>query len=134
VPFGAFVKVEEGIEGLIHISELADAHVELPEQVVRVNDRITVKIIDIDDVRRRISLSLKQAVKAGYPLPRELPQEPAFSPDAIEVDDRAAASSAVGAALAEALQQRAERGSEREEMSPEAVIAEVQAAAAADEP
>ncbi len=118
VPFGAFVKVEEGIEGLIHISELADAHVELPEQVARVNDRITVKIIDIDDVRRRISLSLKQAVKAGYPMPRELPAEPAFSPDAIEVD--AAASSAVGAAFAEALQQRAERGSERDDdASPE---------------
>ncbi len=138
VPFGGFVKVEEGIEGLIHISELADAHVELPEQVVRVNDRITVKIIDIDDVRRRISLSLKQAVKAGYPMPRELPTEPAFSPDTIEVDD-SAASSAVGAALAEALQQRADRGSERDEVSdeisPEAVIAEVQAAVnEADEP
>src|SRR3712207_981503 len=101
VPFGAFVKVEEGIEGLIHISELADAHIELHEQVVRVNDRITVKIIDIDDVRRRISLSLKQAVKAGYALPRELPEEPAFSPDEMEVDTSAATSSAVGAALAE---------------------------------
>jgi len=125
VPFGAFVKVEEGIEGLIHISELADAHVELPDQVVRVNDRITVKIIDIDDVRRRISLSLKQAVKVGYPMPRELPTQPAFSPDTIEVDDRAAASSAVGAALAEALQQRAGRGSEREEAPSEAASSEV---------
>ncbi|MFZ5871258.1 MAG: 30S ribosomal protein S1 [Actinomycetota bacterium] len=61
VPFGAFVRVEEGIEGLVHISELAVRHVEIPEQVVQVNDEIFVKVIDIDLERRRISLSLKQA-------------------------------------------------------------------------
>ncbi|MFO7249911.1 MAG: 30S ribosomal protein S1 [Actinomycetes bacterium] len=61
VPFGAFVRVEEGIEGLVHISELAERHVEIPEQVVQVGDEIFVKIIDIDLERRRISLSLKQA-------------------------------------------------------------------------
>lgn len=60
VPFGAFVKVAEGIEGLIHISELAEHHVEAPEAVVNVGDRIEVKVIDIDTIRRRISLSLKQ--------------------------------------------------------------------------
>jgi len=61
VPFGAFVRVEEGIEGLVHVSELAERHVEIPEQVVQVNDSVLVKIIDIDLERRRISLSLKQA-------------------------------------------------------------------------
>jgi len=61
VPFGAFVRVEEGIEGLVHISELAERHVEIPEQVVQVGDEILVKVIDIDLERRRISLSLKQA-------------------------------------------------------------------------
>jgi small subunit ribosomal protein S1 len=61
VPFGAFVRVEEGIEGLVHISELAERHVEIPEQVVQVGDDIFVKVIDIDLERRRISLSLKQA-------------------------------------------------------------------------
>ena len=61
VPFGSFVRVEEGIEGLVHISELAERHVEIPEQVVQVNDAVMVKIIDIDLERRRISLSLKQA-------------------------------------------------------------------------
>ncbi len=61
VPFGAFVRVEEGIEGLVHISELAERHVEIPEQVVQVGDAIFVKVIDIDLERRRISLSLKQA-------------------------------------------------------------------------
>ena len=61
VPFGAFIKVFEGIEGLVHISELAGRHVEIPEQVVQVGDKLFVKIIDIDLERRRISLSLKQA-------------------------------------------------------------------------
>jgi small subunit ribosomal protein S1 len=61
VPFGAFVRVEDGIEGLVHISELAVRHVELPEQVVNVGDEVFVKVIDIDLERRRISLSLKQA-------------------------------------------------------------------------
>jgi len=61
VPFGAFVRVDEGIEGLVHISELAERHVEIPEQVVQVADEIFVKVIDIDLDRRRISLSLKQA-------------------------------------------------------------------------
>ena len=64
VPFGAFVRVDEGIEGLVHISELAERHVEIPEQVVQVNDEIFVKVIDIDLERRRISLSLKQANEA----------------------------------------------------------------------
>ena len=61
VPFGAFVRVEDGIEGLVHVSELAERHVEIPEQVVAVGDEVMVKIIDIDLERRRISLSLKQA-------------------------------------------------------------------------
>jgi small subunit ribosomal protein S1 len=61
VPFGAFVRVQDGIEGLVHISELAERHVEIPEQVVQVGDDLLVKVIDIDLERRRISLSLKQA-------------------------------------------------------------------------
>ena len=61
VPFGAFVRVEEGIEGLVHISELSERHVEVPDQVVQVGDDAMVKVIDIDLERRRISLSLKQA-------------------------------------------------------------------------
>ncbi|MDQ6851023.1 MAG: 30S ribosomal protein S1 [Actinomycetota bacterium] len=61
VPFGSFVRVQDGIEGLVHISELAERHVEIPEQVVNVGDDLLVKVIDIDLERRRISLSLKQA-------------------------------------------------------------------------
>jgi len=60
VPFGAFVEIAPGVEGLIHISELAWEHIEFPEEVLSVGDEIDAKIIDIDLDRRRISLSLKQ--------------------------------------------------------------------------
>src|ERR1700691_6069243 len=65
VPFGAFVQVGDGIEGLVHISEMAVHHVELPEQVVTAGEELWVKIIDIDLQRRRISLSIKQAAEGG---------------------------------------------------------------------
>jgi small subunit ribosomal protein S1 len=65
VPFGAFVQVGEGIEGLVHISEMAGHHVEAPEQVVTPGEELWVKIIDIDLERRRISLSIKQAAEGG---------------------------------------------------------------------
>jgi small subunit ribosomal protein S1 len=108
VPFGAFVKVAEGIEGLVHISELAEAHVELPEQVVKVNDTITVRIIDIDDIRRRISLSLKQAVKAGYGEEPELEEASSTTTTSAPPPSAPSAtpSSTMGAALEDALRQR----------------------------
>ncbi len=65
VPFGAFVQVGDGIEGLVHISEMAAHHVEAPEQVVTPGEELWVKIIDIDLDRRRISLSIKQAAEGG---------------------------------------------------------------------
>src|SRR3954467_1836145 len=65
VPFGAFVQVGEGIEGLVHISEMAIQHVETPEQVVTPGEELWVKIIDVDLERRRISLSIKQAAEGG---------------------------------------------------------------------
>jgi small subunit ribosomal protein S1 len=60
VPFGAFVRVGEGIEGLVHISELSEAHVESPESVVAVGQKVKVKVVDVDVSRRRISLSMRQ--------------------------------------------------------------------------
>ncbi|MFZ0059581.1 MAG: S1 RNA-binding domain-containing protein, partial [Acidimicrobiales bacterium] len=65
VAFGAFVQVGDGIEGLVHISEMAAHHVDLPEQVVTSGEELWVKIIDIDLQRRRISLSIKQAAEGG---------------------------------------------------------------------
>ncbi len=59
VSFGAFVEVAEGVEGLIHISELADHHVETPDEIVRSGDEVEARIIDVDAKRRRLSLSLR---------------------------------------------------------------------------
>jgi small subunit ribosomal protein S1 len=63
VSFGAFVEVGEGLEGLVHISELAHRHVEAPAEVVAVGDPVQVKILDIEPKRRRISLSVKQTIE-----------------------------------------------------------------------
>jgi small subunit ribosomal protein S1 len=68
VPFGAFVRVAAGIEGLVHISELSDSHVESPEQVLSVGDEVRVRVIDVDVSRRRISLSMRQVGEAMEPL------------------------------------------------------------------
>jgi small subunit ribosomal protein S1 len=59
VSFGAFVEVAEGVEGLIHISELAEHHVETPDEIVRSGDEVDARIIDVDARRRRLSLSLR---------------------------------------------------------------------------
>ncbi|MFC0580931.1 30S ribosomal protein S1 [Micrococcoides hystricis] len=85
VPFGAFVRVEDGIEGLVHISELAERHVDLAEQVVNVNEELFVKVIDIDLERRRISLSLKQANEGVDPEGTEF--DPALYGMAAEYDE-----------------------------------------------
>ena len=57
--FGAFTKLEEGIEGLIHISELADRRIEKPEEIVSVGDELDLKVINLSPKDRRIGLSLK---------------------------------------------------------------------------
>src|SRR5213082_3467621 len=78
VPFGAFVRVAQGIEGLVHISELSDSHVESPEQVINVGDQVQVKVIDVDVPRRRISLSVRQ-VGEQAPVELEIEAEPVAS-------------------------------------------------------
>ncbi|GFN23465.1 bifunctional 4-hydroxy-3-methylbut-2-enyl diphosphate reductase/30S ribosomal protein S1 [Thermanaeromonas sp. C210] len=62
-PFGVFVEVEPGIEGLVHISQLADYHVEKPEEVVRIGQTIPVKVLKVDQEAQRMSLSLRQALR-----------------------------------------------------------------------
>jgi len=69
VPFGSFIQVGDGIEGLVHISEMASRHVDLPEQVVTPGEELWVKIIDLDLQRRRISLSIKGAEEGGVVAP-----------------------------------------------------------------
>ena len=63
VPFGAFVELGDSIEGLVHISEMASRHVDVPSQVSNVGDPVQVKVMDIDMDRRRISLSMKAAAE-----------------------------------------------------------------------
>jgi small subunit ribosomal protein S1 len=60
VAFGAFVEIMNGVEGLVHISELAQQHVENPREIVQPGDNIRVKILEIDSERRRLSLSIKR--------------------------------------------------------------------------
>ena len=63
VTFGAFVDLGEGVEGLVHISEMARQHVDAPAQVCAVGDTVQVKVMEIDLDRRRISLSMKAAAE-----------------------------------------------------------------------
>jgi small subunit ribosomal protein S1 len=68
VTFGAFVEIMDGVEGLVHISELANHHVENPREVVQPGDEVRVKVLEIDSERRRLSLSVKRV--EGQELPR----------------------------------------------------------------
>ena len=81
VPFGAFVDLGDGIEGLVHISEMAKQHVDAPAQVCKVGDKVQVKVMEIDLDRRRISLSMKAAAETlGFEVavePMDKPEEEA---------------------------------------------------------
>jgi small subunit ribosomal protein S1 len=86
VTFGAFVEILDGVEGLVHISELANHHVENPREVVQPGDDVKVKILEIDTERRRLSLSVKRV--EGQILPTRAPQGPqAVSEGAGDLDD-----------------------------------------------
>ena len=87
VPFGAFVRVAAGIEGLVHISEISEQHIETPESVLSVGDEVRVKVIEVDVPRRRISLSMRQV---GGAMPRP----------ASEIEEEAADAVAAGASSA----------------------------------
>ena len=58
--FGAFAKVDDAVEGLIHISELSDRHIQHPKEVVQIGDTLTLRIVSMDPARHRLGLSLKQ--------------------------------------------------------------------------
>jgi small subunit ribosomal protein S1 len=84
VAFGAFVEILEGVEGLVHISELAQQHVENPREIVQPGDDVRVKILEIDSERRRLSLSIKRVEDQILPR-REAGTAPAG--DAGDMDD-----------------------------------------------
>ncbi len=77
VNFGAFVRVEEGLEGLIHISELSNQRVAHPGDVVKEGEVLKLKIISLDSERHRLGLSLKQAEERSAPVPAAAPAAPA---------------------------------------------------------
>ncbi|HUA12731.1 MAG TPA: 30S ribosomal protein S1 [Solirubrobacteraceae bacterium] len=101
VQFGAFVEILDGVEGLVHISELAAHHVESPREVVHPGDEIRVKILEIDSDRRRLSLSAKRVegqVLRG-PAPGDLADDgeagaEAQAPSGLAVDDETGAEAA----------------------------------------
>jgi len=84
VPFGVFVELARGVEGLVHISEMAEGHVEKPEDMVAVNDEVQVKVMDVELERRRISLSMCAAAEE---LGIELIAPESSSPESIEEDE-----------------------------------------------
>ena len=90
VTFGAFVEIYEGIEGLVHISELANRHVERPDEVVSVGQIVQVKIIEVDSERRRLSLSIKRVDGDNVkPLRPMAPPEPEVAADEAELEAEA---------------------------------------------
>lgn len=83
VGFGAFVAIGDGVEGLVHISELTEGHVEVPEEAVSIGQTINAKVVDIDSDRRRVSLSIRQAAD-GFESAAEDEAESAVEADADE--------------------------------------------------
>src|SRR5262249_58709483 len=89
VTFGAFVEILDGVEGLVHISELAPHHVESRREVVHPGDTIRVRILEIDSERRRLSLSAKRVEDQILPVSR--PPGDDSEPTAEEQEQPAAA-------------------------------------------
>ena len=81
VTFGAFVEILDGVEGLVHISELAQHHVENPREIIQPGDPVRVKILEIDSERRRLSLSIKRVEG------QVLPVRPIIAPTEGEIED-----------------------------------------------
>ncbi|HEY8392153.1 MAG TPA: bifunctional 4-hydroxy-3-methylbut-2-enyl diphosphate reductase/30S ribosomal protein S1 [Capillibacterium sp.] len=72
--FGAFVNLEEGVDGLIHISQLSNKRVEKPEDVVKIGDVVRAKVVKVDPEQKRIGLSLREAQEKKPEPPREQKQ------------------------------------------------------------
>jgi small subunit ribosomal protein S1 len=139
VTFGAFVEVLDGVEGLVHISELAGHHVESPREIVHPGDEIRVKILEIDSERRRLSLSAKRVEDQILPLPR--PDAPAASPAEPEAvaDEQVVLEDSLDVAVGEdagemAADQAAASQEPAETLASEATVAEPTAEAVVDAP
>ena len=118
VTFGAFVEILPGVEGLVHISELAQHHVENPREVVSQGEHVKVKIIEVDAERRRLSLSLKRVEGGGV-------QARAGDSEAVEVPPNLDLSEEVFAEGAMPPAETAEAADGTEEAAPAEQVAEV---------
>ncbi|HEY3551712.1 MAG TPA: S1 RNA-binding domain-containing protein, partial [Gaiellaceae bacterium] len=114
VTFGAFVEILPGVEGLVHISELAQHHVENPREIVSQGDQVNVRILEVDAERRRLSLSLKR-VEDNMPV-QPMPGEEA-EPPALGLSDEVFADEVPAA---ETLEAPAEEASPAAQAEPEA--------------
>src|SRR5437879_1903535 len=135
VTFGAFVEILDGVEGLVHISELAQHHVESPREIVHPGDEIRVKILEIDSERRRLSLSAKRGEEQVLPVSRPSAADAgeAQNGDAEDASAETAQEAAVDAeaqeASAEATPEAPVDAEAQDGAETAAVDAEVQAAA-----
>jgi len=155
VAFGAFVEILPGVEGLVHISELADHHVENPSEVVEPDSTLNVKILEIDEERRRLSLSIKRVEGGNMPMgdlgeqieaaedSEEESEELPAGPVAEDVPDDSRAAGPVGAgdppppAVAEASSEEGPTSTPPAAEAPQEDASEAEAAAeepAAEEP
>ncbi|MEW6192796.1 MAG: bifunctional 4-hydroxy-3-methylbut-2-enyl diphosphate reductase/30S ribosomal protein S1 [Bacillota bacterium] len=120
VPFGAFVELEPGLEGLVHISHFADWHVAKPDDVLSEGDVITVKVLNVDPAEKRIRLSLREAVREResmtadtWAAPGEAEHEEISPPEeAGAVREKETEATAAGAAAAEGESPGEESGTE----------------------
>jgi small subunit ribosomal protein S1 len=139
VTFGAFVEIMPGVEGLVHISELAQHHVENPREVVSQGDVVNVKIIEVDADRRRLSLSLKRVDEGddvqpradGQPLETPAPPQIDLSDEVFAEESQGADAEAPSDAVLESEEEPAEAGAPSEE--PVAEVAEETVAEVAPE-
>ena len=142
VAFGAFVEILEGVEGLVHISELAQHHVENPREIIQPGDDVKVKILEIDSERRRLSLSIKRV--EGQVLPQRDTMAPSETPDGgagdldnvpeLGLSEDVFSNAPEAEAPAEARGCRARLGGEGGEEEPAAPDAAVEEAASEDDP
>ncbi len=120
VAFGAFVEILPGVEGLVHISELADHHVESPSEVVEPGATLNVKILEIDEERRRLSLSIKQVEEQKMPMQGlgEQIQEASGNGEAPGVAEESTEASEVSAASPDAESEGPAGGGEASVLGP----------------
>ncbi len=121
VTFGAFVEILPGVEGLVHISELAQHHVENPREVVSQGDPVNVLILEIDGDRRRLSLSLKRVEEGAEPLPRADGGESVHLTPNLRLSEEAFPT---GGAVDELTDETVAAGEAAAELAADAVVAE----------